>query len=151
TVHLVNKDTHVTMEKLRKLPFVPGYVWDEVDVDGQTPVDFTLSFGTGGEDVHYKVVTQPRQTKVFIPSIDLRAEDARGKVEVEDEVVRLRDVEGKAADGNLKVHGDLDFSTTPYRLVLHVDADKLHIDKLPKSWGLPETELFQRGTLTGAA
>jgi hypothetical protein len=85
---------------------------------------------------------------VHVTSIDLEADQAHGQVVVEDGVVRLRDVQGQAAGGEIRTSGDLDFRPTPSQLRFAVEVSRVQLARLPKSWSLPSQ---LRGRLTGEA
>src|SRR5947209_852795 len=119
-------------EKLRRVPFVPPVTWREVTFEGETPVDLALKFGGGAPAaggsraepaVHYRVAIAPADATVNVPSIDLTTRSTTGKVLVEDGVVTLTDLNGKAAGGSLHVtRSDMDFRGDPSRLNIKVSA-----------------------------
>ncbi len=90
----------------------------------------------------------PVHTTVHVPSIELTAHDAHGSVVIEDEVVRLRNVQGRAADGDIHLNGDLDFAHEPNKLNFAVRVQNLVVKDLPKTWELPPQI---EGRLTGQA
>src|SRR5437868_5267368 len=97
-----------TPDKLRRVPFVPAVTWEQVTLDGETPVDLALQFGGSPANrspdapaVRYRVALAPTNTTVQVSSIDLTAHDTAGKALVEDGVVTLTDVRGHAAGGAL--------------------------------------------------
>src|SRR5262249_27721933 len=134
----------VTADKLKALPFVPAKVWQEVMAEGTTPVRFTLDFTTEKAGTHYKVELEPTDTTVHVSSIDLDADQASGKLVVEDELVQLRDVKGRvkgrkgASTGKIETGGDLDFRPTPSVLDLTVAVAGVPLHDLPEKWGLPK-------------
>jgi hypothetical protein len=153
TLRLDSGPTHVTMEKLRSLPFVSKKVWDEVEIEGDTPVRFTETFRPaetpgGKPDVHYRIELEPRNTKVYIPSIRLHAEQASGKVVIEDKVVTLTGVQGRTADGQIKTDAVLDFRPAESKLAFKIDVEGLALHGLPKTWKVPSGI---DGRLTGHA
>src|SRR5262249_47441425 len=93
----------VTQAMLRQLPFVPGGVGREVQVSGATPAGVTLTFDPARPPLHYRVELEPRHTRLRVRAIDLDAEDAGGRVVIEDGVVRLRDVTGQVGGGRLAI------------------------------------------------
>jgi hypothetical protein len=153
TLRLDSGPTHVTMEKLRALPFVSKKVWEEVQVEGDTPVLFTQTFrpaeAPGGKpEVHYRIELEPRNTKVSIASIKLDAEQASGKVIIEDKVVTLTGVRGRTADGQIKTDAVLNFRRAASELSFKIDVEGVALHGLPKSWTvLPGFD----GRLTGHA
>lgn len=149
SANLKTAGTHVTQAMLDELPFVSAKTWREVRLEGDTPCDFALHLGQTAEDFHYRVALEPQNTRVEIPSIRLVAERARGRVVVEDKVVRLDGVAGQAAGGEIRVPAaELDFRTHTSKLSFRVGVDKLDMRKLPRSWSLP---LRVTGKLTGKA
>jgi hypothetical protein len=140
--------THVTQEKLNRLPFVPATVWEQVQCMGDSPVELTLRMGPGSNRVHYRLVVEPESARVHVTSIDLTAEQVRGKVVIEDGAVLLTDVTGRAADGTIKTDAALDFHEKPNVLKFTVHTDHLELRQLPPKWKLPQK---LNGRLNGQA
>ena len=73
--------------------------------------------------------------------LDLPAERGRervsGTIEIEDEVIRLENVNGQTAGGEVHVNGQLDCRQTPSTLKFQVAAQRLNLRQLPESWSLP--------------
>jgi hypothetical protein len=129
---------HLTMPELQALPFIGAGVWAAVRAEGDTPVELTLSHDGKSQAVHYRVALRPVNATVDVTSIDLHADQASGSVWIADRVVRLKDVQGKTADGVLRLtDGVLDFSKAPNRLTFDLAADGLLLKQLPKKWKLP--------------
>ena len=105
----------VTQAMLQQLPFVPDDVWREVQLSGDTPGTVTLTFDPARPPLHYRVELEPRHTRLHIRAIDLDAEDASGRVVIEDGVVRLRDVSGRVGGGQVTTDADLDFNGLMYK------------------------------------
>jgi hypothetical protein len=142
---------HVTQAKLNDLPLIPSKVWQELQAEGDTPVELSVQFNAPQpkqESAHLRVALVPVHTTVYVPSIELTAHDARGSVVIEDEVVHLRNVEGRAADGDIHVGGDLDFAHEPNKLNFAVQVQNLVVKDLPRAWELPPQI---DGRLTGQA
>jgi hypothetical protein len=143
------KLVHVTPALLRRVPFVPAWVWRELWVGGDTSGEITFRSDARAGRVHYRVRLAPRRARVFVRAIQLGAAGARGNVVVEDGVVRLRGVEGVAYGGKIRADADLDFRDRVERFRFpRIDIDELMVGTLPKSWHLPEG---LRGRLTGRA
>jgi hypothetical protein len=140
------KEVHATPALLRRAPFVPPVVWRQVELDGDTDCELTLRFERTGH-VRYRVVLNPRNTKVHVRAIDLRAETARGRVMVEDDVVTLEDVRGLAGGGNLRVGSTMDFRGETDRLHFAIEADALRPRLLPERWRVPAVD----GQVSGRA
>jgi hypothetical protein len=128
---------HVTQPMLEDLPFVGANVWENVQAEGDTPVVLTLRYEPAKRALHYRVELEPENSHVHVTSIDLTAEQARGKVVIEDAVVRLEKVRGRTADGTLATDAVLDFRATPDRLTFAIDAEGLDLVRLPKKWKIP--------------
>src|SRR5207302_765694 len=111
------KEVRATLPLLRRVPFVPLSTWNAVEVEGGTTCEVTLTFvpdppgAAGGRRVRYRVDLSPHDTTVYVPSIDLRATAARGRVVIEDDLLTLSGVRGSAAGGELRVGSTMDFRT----------------------------------------
>lgn len=143
------RSVHVTPEILSRVPFVKPSVWTHFAAEGDTPVHLTLQLPRREDKVRYRVDLSPTNTRVHIPSIDLSAEKASGRVVVDDNLVQLADVRGVVAKGELHVRrADLDFRqpTSPMRFDL--DAKRLNVQLLPPSWKIPA---YFGGWLSGLA
>ncbi|HZU38682.1 MAG TPA: hypothetical protein VFA18_22335, partial [Gemmataceae bacterium] len=141
---------HITQEMLNRLPLVSPSVWREVQVEGDTPVDFTVSVPPKGQGSHYRVAMQPHGTTVHVASLDLTAHEAHGGLVVDNGIVELKDVRGQVADGTLAVSGKLDFLSTPNQLHFDVQANSLNVSTLPPSW-LKKLPTGVAGRLSGSA
>jgi hypothetical protein len=157
TLQMDAEPSHLTMEKLRSLPFIPKAVWEEVKIEGDSPVFFTLTFKPASEpggkpNVHYRIDLEPKNTTVFIPSISLHADHASGKVRIEDKVVYLTDVKGRSADGEVQVpEATLDFRPpVGSDLDFKIKVDGVALHGLPKTWkGLEKRFPGMDGLVTG--
>jgi hypothetical protein len=138
---------HLAQARLEGLPFVPAVVWQQVQLEGDTPVTLALSFG-GAAGVSYRVELEPSRTKLHVTAIDLDAEQAGGKVVIEDGVVHLCDIHGQTAEGAIHTDARLDFSSCPCRLNFAVGVEELALQRLPERWSIPRTV---EGRLTGQA
>jgi len=145
---LATRIAHVTPEVLRGLPFVPESVWQQVQAEGDTPVELTLRLDPAGDTVHYRVALHPEAARIQIAAIDLDTQQTRGKVVIEDDVVRLTDVRGRAAGGTIHLNGTLDFSAPTDRLQFAIDVQDLGVSQLPPTWSLPPQ---LQGRLSGHA
>jgi hypothetical protein len=152
SLNLHNNGIHVTPAQLARLPIVSPTIWNEVRAEGDTPVDFSVRYGSADSSVHYRVDLRPRQTTVRIQAIDLNADEASGRVVVEDGKVQLRDVSGRTASGEITTSADLDFTTAVYRFHFNpVSVRNVELKSLPPSWRLPPTLVRLGGTLQGLA
>ncbi len=140
------REVHVTPALLRRAPFVPPTTWDHVELEGDTPCELTLRFEPG-RPVHYRVVLDPRNTKVYVPSIKMRANGAQGRVVFEDNVLTLEKVRGLSAGGDLRVGSTMDFRGPGSVLRFGIEADGLRLRGLPVMWRVPAVE----GQVSGRA
>lgn len=139
----------VTAAQLTALPFVSPDVWQEVVVEGATPVHLTLRLAPGvANSTRYRVEVQPTNAHVQVRAVDLDAREAGGTVVVEDKLVTLADVRGHTADGTISVSGTLDFRPSPTVLDLAVAVERVRLHALPRAWKLPDA---LDGRLTGSA
>lgn len=141
---------HVTQQMLHDLPFVPAYVWDEVQVRGTTPGVITLEYDSASKVFHYRVDLQPAQTTVVLPKLELVTADTHGQLSIDDGVVILKDAEGKVLGGHLHVDGTLDFIAPKALLDFHnITARRLNIRQFPEHWNFPK--VITQGELSGKA
>jgi hypothetical protein len=137
-MQLKNAGLHVTQEMLRRVPFVSEKVWQHVRLEGDTPVDLQLLLPQPPAQVGYRITLTPKNTSVFVPSIDLAASAAQGIVIIEDKLVTLREVSGKVATGDLHVtSADLDYRSPITVMKFDLDGRRLNIRDLPAKWNLP--------------
>jgi translocation and assembly module TamB len=152
TVTLSGERTvHVTQALLDELPFVPPEIWHEVRVaSADATVTAKLRIDLARQEIHYRVEMEPRNAVVSVPAIELAATDGEGKVILDDGVVELRDVRGRAFGGTIRGSGELDFRTAG-ETRLHfpeVAVKGLVVRQLPKSWDVPRQI---EGRLQGSA
>jgi len=139
---------HITQAMLDALPFVSPGVWEQVQFEGDSPVDLSFRVDPGGDGVHYRVALEPEATKVHVKSIDLHADETRGKVVIEDKLVHLERVRGQAAQGQIETTARLDFRAIPDRLRFAIRVTRMLLSNLPASWRVPRQV---DGRLTGKA
>jgi hypothetical protein len=128
---------HVTQSMLRALPFIDPMVWRAVDIEGDSEIEFSLQSRPEDKDAHYRVIAEPRATRVYVAPIGLLGVDASGKVHIEDGLVLLRDVKGTVAGGQIDMSADLDFRMPPDRLSFDLKASRLQLGALPPRWEVP--------------
>jgi uncharacterized protein involved in outer membrane biogenesis len=154
TATLSTKHADVTQEKLLRLPIVPAAVWQEVEAQGTTPVDFTFRHdprASEGQQNHYRVDLDPGDATITLPTIAFHAEKVRGRISVDDELVTLDKVSGRALAGGLDVSGTLDFRGKDDIFDLSVKATGLDVRKVPEQWEFPEALRKFGGALSGQA
>jgi hypothetical protein len=137
---------HVTPELLRRTPFVPANVWEQVTCEGDTPCEVAILFNPSSP-VNYRVSLEPRNTRVFVRSIELRAEAAEGSLVIADGILTLENVRGRSANGELKLRSIMDFTGLASIMRFSLDAALLNLTQLPVKWGVPAL----RGELNGKA
>jgi len=151
---LNTNQAEVTQDKLLRLPFVPAGVWREVEAQGITSVDFTFRHdprASEGEQDHYRVDLDPNDATITLPTVALHTEKVRGRISVEDKLVTLDKVTGRALGGGLYVNGTLDFRVKESLLDLTVKATNLDVSKVPDKWDIPEALRKFGGQLNGQA
>jgi hypothetical protein len=139
---------HLTQAMLDRLPFVAPKVWQQVQIEGDTPVECTFRLDPAADKVHYRVTLAPKATRVHVTAIRLEADQARGNLVIENQIVQLRDVRGQTAGGEIETNGDLNFRDAPAQLQFAIEVRRLDLARLPKSWSLPSQI---QGRLTGQA
>jgi hypothetical protein len=139
---------HVDQAKLKALPFIHPEVWQKVQLEGETSVDFTLDFQLSGRKFGYRAEMHPVRTKVRVVPINLDADQAHGTVVVENDIVFLNDLEGKTSDGDIRASGELHCKQEPKEMQFTIDVNHVDIRRLPSTWHLPP-QVF--GRLTGHA
>lgn len=133
-------DIPVTLEKLRSIPFVGAEVWDTVQLNGTTPLDFQLKIQPEG--VHYAVQVKPRDTILDIPVIGFHAVQTQGNVQVSPGKVAFQNVSAKAYDGSIALpEGEFFFTEDAKKFKLDLDVQNFSMKALPESWG--DRKLFQ--------
>jgi hypothetical protein len=147
-LHLANEGTHITQEKLRGLPFVAPPVWDEVQLEGDSPVDFSFSHDFTSNRTQYAVNLQPVRTQVFVTAINLHADNAHGTVRIENGTIALKDIHGTSADGEITTTSELRCRQEPKEMDFHIGVSRLDLRKLPSTWRLPRQAV---GRLSGTA
>jgi hypothetical protein len=147
-LHLENAGTHITQEKLRGLPFVAPPIWDEVQLDGDSPVDFSFSHDFTTNRTQYTVDLHPVRTKVFVTAINLQADNAHGIVRIENGTITLKDVHGTSADGEITTTSELRCRQEPKEMDFYIGVSHLDLRKLPNTWRLPRQAV---GRLSGTA
>ena len=145
----------VTQQLLERMPFVPGRVWQEIQIDrGDTSAKLTVRYDVRTSNLSYRLELDPENAKLLVPSIDLAAEGARGLVTVEDDLVQLRKIRGKAFSGAVEIEADLDFRGPHTRFVIqHINVEDVNVRELPDDWGIPAVvrKFIPDGKLTGNA
>lgn len=149
------RKAHVTQAILERMPFVPDLVWREVHIaEGDTPAELVLRYERASNDLQYRLDLSAQNTTVAIPSIDLSAQSAHGKIIVENNQVQLRQVEGQTFGGFLRTDADLDFRGRSSKLAFkRIHVRDVNVSELPDNWQIPAQirKIGAKGTLTGRA
>jgi hypothetical protein len=130
---------------------VPPKVWEQVKASGKTPVEFTYRYNPQSATSHYRVALEPDGATVDVTALGLRAEGVRGKVVIEDDVVRLAGLRGQALAGEVRADAELDFRGDRPRLQFTVKVGGLDLKLLPALWNLPPRLRKLTGRLSGEA
>ncbi|MBJ7306043.1 MAG: hypothetical protein JHD26_16460, partial [Gemmataceae bacterium] len=139
---------------LESLPFVPKVTWDHVKLSGITSVMMDLFFDGKKDAVDYKIGLEPKKTSVNIPIINLDAHDAQGKVDIDNGLVKIREVQGMAAKGIIELtKAELDFRTDNYQMDYDLKIRDMRIQDMPDAWGLRDKKgnSFVQGVVAGWA
>lgn len=137
---------HVTPALLKRTPFVPANVWQQVTCEGDTPCEVALQFNPASQ-LNYRVALEPRNTRVYVRAIELNAESAQGNVVIADDVLTLENVRGNSAGGELKLRSLMDFRGAASIMRFSIEAGLLSMAQLPIQWNVPAF----RGQLSGKA
>jgi hypothetical protein len=134
------KEVRATMPLLRRTPFVGPGVWRAVEIEGDTTCEVILRF-VPGERVHYRADLSPHDATVRIPSIDLQATGASGRVVIDDNVLTLTNVRGTAGGGELRVGSTMDFRVLGSHTERYViEVNRVNPKFLPPRWQVPMME-----------
>jgi uncharacterized protein involved in outer membrane biogenesis len=146
---------YVTQSLLDRLPFVPAITWQEVQVaEGRARPALTVRYDLETDAMHYRLDAAPEQVSLRVPALDLAAHDGSGKLTVEDGLVKLRDVRGKAYGGEIEGDADLDFRGPESLLNFpRIKVRDVKVAEVPKTWNVPAVvrTTLADGKLTGTA
>lgn len=133
---------------LEKVPFVPPEVWEHVAPRGPVDVTVDLTWTTGPQPT-FRTETEVTflETEAEFSTLGFRASGTTGKLLVDDSLVTLEQVRGKAIGGQVTASGSLDFGRSPPSVDLDLGLDKVDVLATPKSWQLGEAGIT--GLLTG--
>jgi hypothetical protein len=133
----------LTVANLRTIPFVTPNVWDQVQAEGTTPVDFTFRFDPPSASWKYRITIHPENAWVHVNAIDLRADQVAGEVIIEDGTVTLNDLHGRTADGDIRTSADMDFRKRPKEMNFRIGVAGVDIRRLPKTWHIPALPVYR--------
>ena len=141
----------LSQAQMESLPFVPARTWREVKATGTSAVAITYQYLPRQKAHPCRVVLDPDEIALDITAAHLHADRVRGRMVIENDVVRLEKVHGQVLGGNLQADGELDFRSKEDRLDLTFQAADLDIGHLPSPWNLPAGLRQVSGTLRGQA
>ncbi len=137
-------------EALKSIPWMPPEVTQNVSPHGPVDVRCRIRFDPKANPaVLVSTDLDVRGATVRVAALDLATSSTHGVIHTVGGLVTIEHVHGRAADGEVKVEGSLDFNVAPPKFDLEVDLDAIDIDKTPKSWQLDETGAT--GRLSGHA
>ncbi len=136
-VQLKTLRADLTPEHFRSLPFVSPRVWQSVEVGGTTAAALTLTIPIGTPGVRYRIDLDVVRADLYVPTIELRANDVAGRVLIENGIVQLQHVAGDYGGGHLETTARLDFSRPPSQMQFNIQARDVLLTGLPRSWKLP--------------
>ncbi len=137
-------------ELTARVPFVPSEVWANVSPNG--PIDVTVIIEVAksvAKPVTIRTDVTFRETKTFLPSLQIVADRTSGKIAVEDGLVTLDALHGQSLGGTIAASGTLDFRGGPPRFDVTLALGKIDVASAPESWQL--AEVGATGKLTGKA
>lgn len=135
-------------EKLERIPFIPAEVWSNIEPSG--PVDAIVKITLAADSpkpVRVYTDISLKGTTAKLATLQIQATEATGHVIVDDAMVKVQDVKGKAVDGSIAASGMLDFSKPIPRFDLDLRLKGIDVTKAPASWQL--NELQATGRLSG--
>jgi translocation and assembly module TamB len=140
---------HVTTERLKSVPLVSPTIWKQVQAKGDTRAEVRLTLK--GEEETYKVTLEPQGVTIDVAAVHEHFTKTFGRILIEDEVVKLRDMRGQAAEGEVLLSGDLDFREEVDKLHFDVTVKHARMEELAQKWNVPQPIRDIKGKLTGHA
>ena len=139
----------VEQKMLDTIPFVPASVWEWVQVSGNIGGGVKIGQQDEGKvTVTYQIDLVAGDATVTLPPLGTTVTDLNGRVSIDGPKVTLTDLDGKIADGIIRLDSVLDFSVEPSVLTFDAVVKNADYEKLPKEWKLPSQF---NGRLTGDA
>ena len=138
----------VDTEDVKKVPFIPAEVWDNVAAKG--PVDGTVKLSldqSAKPPIH--VLTKLKLNGVWAKLVPLQIEtnETTGQIVIDDANVEVNHIRGKTIEGTIRAAGLLDFAKNPPDLNVDLRLKGINVEKTPAAWQL--NELGATGTMTG--
>lgn len=141
-------DFEADVDKLERIPFIPGEVWANLQPKG--PVDAQVAITLAADapkPIHVVTEITLKGTAATLASLQVESNETTGHVTIDDALVQLKDLKGKAVDGNLAASGTLDFSHPVPRFDLDLRLKDVDVTKAPAAWQLGE--IGATGKLSG--
>jgi hypothetical protein len=133
-----DRDIAVTQTLLNGLPFVVASTWNEVQINGTTPVLASFQYDWGNQRQSFRVHLEPKGTALHVAAIDLTTTDTAGQVDMGDGVITLSGLHGAGYGGTLAADGIIDFrGSSPRFNLTRIDLKNLDVRHLPPCWSLP--------------
>jgi len=144
-----------SQEFLERVPLVPAVTWTEIRIDAaESMAELTLRLDLKTSKYGYRVELHPENAKLFLPVLDLPAQNASFALVVEDNRIEIRNVQGDAFGGQIRGEADLDFREAVYKLAFKkIEVDGLDVRDLPDDWNIPNVvrKSIANGKLHGNA
>jgi hypothetical protein len=130
---------HVTQSLLEELPFVPSAVWREAQVkSADSPVTVSIRYDLAHPELHYRVALEAQNVDMYVPAIELDATAGKGKIELDDGLAQVLDVQGQVFGGTIRATGSVDLRSPEIHLHFpKVEVKGLEMRRIPKSWDVP--------------
>jgi uncharacterized protein YhdP len=122
---------------LDQIPFVDRSLWDQIEVQGESPAEIAFRYDPETQTVSYHAAFEPTALFLRVPAYDLRMQHVHGKITLENNVIHLDGLHGELAGGEVEGHGDLRFTNTLLKLRVAVDVRNLDTKRLPREWDFP--------------
>ncbi|GEM_PF-353330 len=151
---LTTNEVYLSRELLESLPFVPKVTWNHIKLNGTSSVEMDLFFDGKKDTIDYKIGMAPKNTSVKIAIINLEANDASGKIQIDNGLIQIREVQGRSAHGTIELRtADLDFRSPNYQMDYDLKVKNMKVQELPEAWGLKDKngKSFIQGILDGYA
>lgn len=147
---------HVTTERLKSVPLASPTIWQQVQGNGDTRAELRLTLRP--KDVMtYQITLEPQGATIDVAAVHLHSTQTTGRIVIgqdagaDGELVTLRDMRGRAAEGEVLLSGDLDFRGEVDKLHFNVSVKHAKMEELSEHWTVPETVRKITGKLTGHA
>jgi translocation and assembly module TamB len=141
-------DFQADPEKLERIPFIPAEVWSNLEPRGPVGARVTIRLAADApKPVHVLTDITLKGTTARLATLQVEASETTGRVVVDDALVKIENVRGKAVDGTLAASGTLDFSRPIPLFRIDLRLKDVDVTKAPAAWQLHE--LGATGRLSG--